>query len=72
MMLDPLEVVICPLIFGTSDPNISSEDFLEKVETNFRVNNNSSSIESPEDIINGIDSVLQYGWCFLLSPYWSG
>ena len=43
-----------PLIFGTSDPNISNEDFLEKVETNFRVNNNSSSIASPEDIINGL------------------
>ena len=46
-----------PLVFGTNDPNISSEDFLEKVETNFRVNNNATSIESPEDIINGIDSV---------------
>ena len=46
-----------PLVFGTSDPNISNEDFLEKVETNFKVNNNAISIESSDDIINGIDSV---------------
>ena len=46
-----------PVVFGTSDPNISNEDFLEKVETNFKLNDNNSSEESVDDIIGGIDSL---------------
>ena len=46
-----------PIVFGTNDPNISNEDFLEKVETNFRLNDKNVSEESADDIIGGIDSV---------------
>ena len=45
-----------PIVFGTNDPEISNEDFLEKVETNFKLNDNSGE-ESSDDIIGGIDSV---------------
>ena len=44
------------LVFGTNDPDISSEDFQEKVEHNFRVNENDTE-ESVQDIIDSIDSV---------------
>ena len=47
-----------PIVFGTNDPEISNEDFLEKVETNFKLNDNSGE-ESSEDIIGGLFKLKQ-------------
>ena len=44
------------IVFGTNNPNISAEDFKDKVENNFRIVDNSLE-ETPENIIDGIDSI---------------
>ena len=46
------------IIFGTNNPNISAEDFKDKVENNFRTVDNSVT-ETPEDIIYNIDNIAK-------------
>lgn len=51
------------LVFGTNDPNISQEDFKEKLESNFHVNTDDHT-EYADDIIGSIDRV-----CHLIGAF---
>ena len=54
--MNPESLSDVAVVFGTNDPNISQEDFKEKLESNFHVNTDDHA-ESSDDIIVGIDRV---------------